>query len=35
MRRRRVLGLAALAASAGGCSAPPPLLRIGAHAWPG
>jgi NitT/TauT family transport system substrate-binding protein len=34
MRRRGILGLATLAA-AGGCSAPPPLLRIGAHAWPG
>lgn len=36
MRRRSILGLAALAAAGGsGCSAPPPLLRIGAHAWPG
>lgn len=35
MRRRRLLALAAAAAAGSGCSAPPPLLRIGAHGWPG
>jgi NitT/TauT family transport system substrate-binding protein len=35
MRRRRLLALAAAAAAGSGCGAPPPLLRIGAHGWPG